>query len=82
MRSGRLWIAALGFLILGAFFVYQTWGRDVVDGHLCAEEYARARSAADSTLIDARAPVRNRGRGELANPIPTCGELRRLGKVR
>ena len=82
MRTGTLIIVALALVVLGAFAVVQSRGRDAVDGHLCRQEYARAQSAADSALIDLRPPVRNRGRGESTIPNPTCGELRRLGKVR
>jgi len=70
-------------VLLAIFFVNQTTnGRDRIEGHLCAEEYAAARSLTDSARIDARPPIMNRGRGELGGPIPTCGELRRAGRVR
>ena len=73
----------LMIVLVAIFFVYQTTsGRDRIEGHLCAEEYAAARSVSDSARIDARPPIKNRGRGELAGPIPTCGELRRAGRVR
>jgi len=73
---------AVALLIPGVYFVYEPRGRDAVDGHLCAHEYARARSGADSAVIDARPPVQNRGRGQFTGPNPSCGELRRLGRVR
>ncbi len=82
MRMKWFWFLAFTLLIVGAYLLYDTWGRDAVDGHLCAQEYARAHTASDSVLIDARSPNQIRGQGELAGPIPTCGELRRLGKVK
>ena len=73
----------LAIVLVAIFAVYQTTnGRDKIEGHLCAEEYAAAHSVSDSARIDARPPIKNRGRGELARPIPTCGELRRAGRVR
>ena len=72
----------LAIVLVAIFFVYQTSGRDTIEGQLCAQEYAAASSASDSARIDGRPPLKNRGRGELAGPIPTCGELRRAGRVR
>ena len=72
----------LVIVLVAIFFEYQTSGRDTIEGQLCAQEYAAARSAADSARIDARPPLKNRGGAELAGPIPTCGELRRAGRVR
>jgi hypothetical protein len=82
MTRRFLGIAALLVVIVLVYFLYQPRGLDAVDGHLCAQEYARARSASESTAIDARPPIRNRGRGELSTPSMTCGELRRSGNVR
>jgi|GEM_PF-2239156 len=76
-----VWIVLIVLLVIAGLF-YAPRYRDAVDGHLCAVEYAHARTANDSGMIDVAAPSRNRGRGELASPMPTCGELRRLGKVR
>ena len=72
----------LMIVLVAIFFVYQTSGRDTIEGQLCAQEYAAARSPADSARIDARPPLKNRSGGELASPIPTCGELRRASRVR
>ena len=71
-------ILAVGVL----YFIFVVRGRDAVEGHFCAQEYAHAKTASDSTAIDARPPIKNRGEGELSGPIPTCGELRRAGRVR
>ncbi len=82
MTRRFLAMAALLVVILVAYFLYQPRGLDAIDGHLCAQEYAHARLASDSARIDARPPIRNRGRGELSTPNMTCGELRRAGQVR
>ena len=82
MTKQILGMAALLLVILVAYFLFQPKGLDAIDGHLCAQEYARARSASESTLIDGRPPIRNRGRGELSTPNMTCGDLRRSGNVR
>ena len=74
--------AVLALVLVAIFFVYQTRGRDTIEGQLCWQEYAAARSAFDSARIDARPPLKNREESELAGPIPTCGELRRAGRVR
>ena len=74
----------LGFLILvlgvGIIF-YQTRYRDRVEGHLCIPWYKSARTLADTLIVDSRLPPLERGRGEYTAPIPTCGELRHLGRV-
>jgi hypothetical protein len=75
-------IGVLAVAIVAGYFWWVAKGRDTIDARLCAEEYARARTALESTRIDARPPTENRGRGELSMPIMTCGELRRVGKVR
>jgi hypothetical protein len=81
-RSTTILIALLGLALVGLFVLYRTRGVDIADGHLCAQAYAKARSAADSPLADAQPPERQLGRGEFTQPRSTCGELRRLGQVR
>ena len=76
-------IFALCVLFLGTGLVlYQTRVRDPFEGHLCLRWYQSATTPAESSLVDGRFPPLARGRGEYTGPIPTCGELRRLGHVR
>ena len=81
--SRRTILTVLGFVVVVvAIALWETRWRDFEEGHLCAEQYARAKSAADSGVIDAHAPIRNRGSGEFTGPNLTCGELRRVGRVK
>ena len=82
MRASTLLLALIITAVLAVFFIYQTESRDAIDSHLCAQEYSNARTARDSAKIDARPPMRERGRGEYTTPQVTCGELRRIVKVR
>ena len=77
-------VTAIGLIgaVLVLYFIFVVSGRDAVEGHLCAQEYAHAKTHTDSVAIDARPPIKNRGEGEFSGPIPTCGELRRAGRVR
>jgi len=80
--SEKLLFAFLILLLGGAIILYQTRVRDRLEGHLCVEWYTSARTLAESAVVDARRPPLHRGRAEYSGPIPTCGELRKLGDVR
>ena len=82
MHHHTIVLAILGLLLVGVVLVFRTRAADATDGHLCAQEYASARSAAESLLVDARPPQRQLGRGEFPTSRSTCGELRQLGQVR
>ena len=82
MAKSLIVVGVLGIGALCGLYLYQPSGRDAVNGHLCAEEYSRAKSRIDSLRIDGRPPTGNLGQGEMQNPRLTCGELRRLGKVK
>ena len=81
MRLLRLVGAGLGVVALILFLLFYTRVRDTAEGALCRSEYARARSAAESSIVDAHLPQRERGGAENTGPIPTCGELRKLGRT-
>ena len=81
-RIQWFWFGLLVLGIAGALLLYQTRWRDPYEGHQCVQLYKSARTAAESSLVDSRRPPLLRGRGEYTGPIPTCGELRKLGKVR
>ena len=75
-------IALLLFVIaLGVGMAYWWRIRDPVEGDFCRALYRRALSAVDSQIVDARIPPLHRTT-EYTGPIPTCGELRKLGRVR
>ena len=78
----KLLFAFFILLLGGGIILYQTRVRDRLEGHLCVEWYTSARTLAESTIVDARRPPLHRARGEYTGPIPTCGELRKLGDVR
>ena len=66
-------------LVLGlavAYFV-APWS-DRTDTVICKAMYGRARTAADTAVVDGSIAVKERGRG-LAVPTPTCGELLHRG---
>jgi hypothetical protein len=70
-------------LLLGVgMLFYQTRLRDPMEGHLCVEWYKSARTLAESSIVDTKLPPLQRGRAQYTQPIPTCGELRKLGYVR
>ena len=81
-RKQWVWFAVMVLALGSGILVYQVMFRDVVEGHQCVQWYRAARTAAESSLVDSRPPLLQRGRGEYVGPIPTCGELRKLGKVR
>jgi len=80
--SQKLLFALLIILVGAGIVFYQTRIRDPLEGHLCVQWYNEARTVAESSIVDARRPPLHRGRGEYTGPIPTCGELRALGRVR
>ena len=76
-------ILTLFVLFLGAgLLYYQTRVRDPLEGHLCLVWYQSAKTRADSSVVDRRLPPVARGGGEYTGPIPTCGELRKLGHIK
>ena len=76
-------LLGLAIVLIGiAFTFYQTRWRDASGAHLCAQWYQAAYTVADTTLVDGRRPPLERGRGEYSQGIPTCGQLRLLGRVR
>jgi len=80
----RLWhliVAVLGLGVIAVVLVFLTSARDKLEGRLCRAQYALARSAADTSRVDAQLPPRERGSGENTGPNPTCGELRKLGRT-
>ena len=70
-------------LALGVSLVFfETRVRDPFEGHLCVQWYKEARTPAETSLVDTRRPPLQRAGADYTGPIPTCGELRQLGRVR
>ncbi len=80
-KTEWFWFSILVLALASALLAYQIWLRDPFEGHQCVQWYNSARSSAESSKVDSRLPPLLRGRGEYTGPIPTCGELRKLGKV-
>jgi len=77
--STKAWVALVLFALAGMVLTYYATGwRDLEDWSVCEQEYAAARSAADSAQIDLAPAHRERGRGEhTKSAMLTCGEYRR-----
>jgi len=71
-------LGALAAAVLALFFVMARHP-GYAGAAECREAYLRARSAADSAIVDARAPVT--GRTKVAAEVLTCGLLRRSGEL-
>jgi len=82
MSRNRFWFALLVLALGGGILAYQRWWRDPLEGHQCVHWYKSARTVAESSIVDLKRPPLQRGGGEFTAPIPTCGDLRKLGKVR
>jgi hypothetical protein len=80
-RGGRILVILTAALVVGLLFWWQ--GRSPIDpldrqaiASFCKADYAKARSASDSAMIDQRSPIV--GRRTAAAHI-TCGQLRLTG---
>jgi hypothetical protein len=81
LGTGGVLTILLAAIALGIGMAYWWRLRDPVEGGFCRALYRRAHSAVDSQIVDARLPPLQRTT-EYTGPIPTCGDLRKLGKVR
>ena len=77
--SLRTGIALVLVILAGVLFtILEQPARDASDAVLCAQMYARARTAADTAQVDRSIANRARGSGgQTRSAAATCGELRR-----
>ena len=76
-RMRWYFLVGLGLMALIAAFVLFGSRGDLVGSAWCRDQYARARSAADSLRVDAMAPPFN---GRTSAPRVACGTLRGAGR--
>jgi hypothetical protein len=73
---------AFGVILIGGLAAAYLMLRvnDGIDRGICTQRYAAARTRNDSAAVDATVALRERWRAT-SEPIPTCGELRRLDSL-
>ena len=78
------WVAFLIVVCVSGTFLYVKWWRRGVPDHeyaaaLCRQNYAKARTATDSQVVDAQRPITSRLQ---ANRALMCRQMRRTGMLR